>query len=176
MTLQQDSSHPTGISDDTPRGNSEVARARTRKARAALQLRRDGYTWDLIAESLGYPTARAALVATELALESELNTGESAEFMRRMAGDRLDRMLRGVWKKATEPENPEHLAAVDRARLLIEQHTRLFGYEAPKKASDKNATEAALEAWVGRMIQMQMPALEEANIFDAEVIEEEESQ
>jgi hypothetical protein len=178
MTISQDSTHPTGVSDDSPRGSSGAVVARLRKAKAALTLRRDHYTWDQIAEALGYPTGRAALVATEQALANELQTSESQEFMRKMAGDRLDRLGRSVWKKATSPEDPEHLAAVDRARLLVAQHAELFGYVAPKKSLVVNPTSRQLEEWVSAVLKAQTPTLEEADIFgdieDAVVVEDED--
>lgn len=172
MTLQQDSSHPTGISDDTPRGNSDVTRARLRKARAAMQLRRDGYTWDQIAKSVGYPTGRAALVATELALENELKTQEGREFMRHTADQRFERLLRSVWAKAIDPQSPEQYAAQDRARSLIKDLVDLHGLAAPKQSVVVSPTATQLEAWVSQILQIEAPPLEEADIFDAEVVED----
>lgn len=168
----QDSSDPTGIKDMTPRGDGDVARARERKALAALQLRRSGATWEEVAEVIGFPTGRAALVACERALEKELKSEESSHFMRQMAGDRLERLLRSVWYKAINPKDPEHLVAVDRARLLVDRHAKLFGLDAPTEMVVHNPAQAQLEQWVATVTAIQTPQLEEGDIFDAEVVED----
>lgn len=173
--LQQDSTHPTGISDDTPRGNSDVMRARDRKANSALQMRIAGASWEDIATVLGYPTARAALVSTERALEKELKTEESQSHMRSIAGQRLDRLLRAIWKKAINEEHPDQMAAVDRARLLIDRHAKLYGLDAPTEYVVTSPAQAELEKWVSSVISVQRPALEEADIFEVEFTEETDS-
>lgn len=167
--IEQDASHPTGVVDHTPRGNSVAINARNRKARAALALRRDHHTWDEIAEELGYPTGRLAMVATERALVTELQTVEGHEFLRHMAADRYDKLMRSIWKKATNPEDPEHLQALDRARGLMRDHQELLGYAAPKQANTNPATER-IEQWVAGVIKAAAPALEEAPIFEADVL------
>ncbi len=168
----QDSSEPEGIKDMTPRGDSKVARAKDRKANAALQLRIAGASWDEIAEVVGYPTGRLALVATERALEKELKTEESQVHMRSLAGKRLERLLRGVWTKAINDSHPEHLAAVDRARQLIDRHAKLYGLDAPQEFVVNSPSQAELERWVGTVIQAATPPLQEADIFDADVLDE----
>lgn len=173
MTLQQDPTHPTGISHDTPRGNSEVARARERKAFAALEMKIEGYSWDEIAETVGYPTGRAAQIATERALEQELRSEESKKHMRRLAGKRLERLVRSVWSKATDEEAPEHLAAVDRARLLIDRHAKLYGYDAPAEIVVTNPTSREIDEWVAAMTAASRPDLEEGDVFEGEWYEEE---
>lgn len=163
--MRQDSSDPTGVADDSPRGNSEVARARNRKANAALQLRKAGASWDEIAEALGFPTGRQALVATEKALEKELRNPESQEQMRELAGARLERLLRGVWSRAINPEDPDHLAAVNTAKGLIDRHARLYGLDAPTQYVVSSPTQQELEAWVNRISAATVPELPEADIF-----------
>jgi hypothetical protein len=162
----QDPTHPTGISDDTPQGNSEVARARDRKAASAIQLRIAGASWDEVAEVLGFPTARAAIVATERALEKELQTTESQDAMRKMAGKRLDRLLRAVWGKALDPDHPEQLAAVRTAREIVGQHSKLFGLDAPTEHVIHSPSESEIAQWVASVTVQQRPQLEEADIFE----------
>lgn len=164
--ITQDSSHPTGVRDDSPNGGSEVARARDRKANASIQLRKAGASWEEVAEVVGYPTARAALVAVERALEKELKTQESQTFMRQLAGQRLDRLLRGVWPKAINPDHPEHLAALDRARQLVAQHSKLYGLDAPSEMIVHSPTQQELEKWVSTVVQASAPQLDEYDIFD----------
>jgi hypothetical protein len=166
----QDSGEPSGVGDDSPSGGSNVARARDRKAHAAMQLRKTGASWDEIAEVIGYPTARAALVSVERTLEKDLLTDEGKKFMRRLASERLDRLLRGVWTKAIDPGNPDHLQAVDRARQLIDRHARLHGLDAPTEHIVHSPTQMELEKWVSEVISASRPALDEADIFEAEIL------
>lgn len=170
--FEQDSSDPSGIRDNTPRGGSEVARARDRKANAAIQLRIAGASWEEVAQVVGYPTPRAALVATERALEKELKTEEGQKYMRSLAGKRIERLLRGVWAKAINDAHPEHLAAVDRARLLIDRHAKLYGLDAPTELVVTSPSQQELERWVSTVISTSSPALDEADILEADVIED----
>jgi hypothetical protein len=170
MTISQDSTHPTGVTDDSPRGSSGAQVARERKAYAALKLHKDGKDWDEIAEFLGYPTARAARVATELALKKEFDNEDSAAFLRRMASDKLEELLKSVYAKAKNPESPDHLLYLREARILIGQHVEMMGYAAPKKAIIASPTASQIEKWVAEVMQLQAPEVDEADIFDAEVV------
>lgn len=168
--MRQDSTDPTGILDTTPRGNSEVTRARERKANAALQLRGDHYTWDSIAEVLGYPTGRAALVATEKALEDRLASVESKQFVREVLSRQIEKMLKSVMPRAsleptTEKPNPEHLAYVDRAIKLIDSYARLHGANAPTEFVVTNPSAAEIERWVSEVTNADLPDVTEADIF-----------
>lgn len=169
MVMAQDSSDPTGVLSEYDKDPSTI-RARDRKANAAIQLRAAGADWDQIAEVLGFPTARAALVATERALEKELRT-ESKEFLIKMADKRLDALLRGIWKKATDPANPEQMIAVSKARELIADHRKLFGLDKPTEVSIYSPTQAEIEAWVAEQMPSG-PELAEDDIFEVDWAEE----
>lgn len=175
MQHEQDSEDPTGIVDHTPRGNSDVHRARERKAHAALQLSLSGATWDEIAEHLGFPDARRARVAAELALEDGLFTDSSQERMRALASKRLERLIRAVWGKAINTESPEQLAAAREARAIIMDHAKMNGFIAPQQVTITNPSATELESWVAKAIAAKTPELEEADIFEVEVIEDEET-
>ena len=168
---QQDSSDPTGVSSP-PKGHltpgNEAGRARTRKANAALQMAYAGATWNEIATALGYPTARAARVATERALEKQLDDADKAK-MRRMAGARLDRLIRAVWAKAIDPESPDQMIAVGKAREVISDHRKLFGLDAPTEVIVHNPTETELAAWVSKVVAVQIPVVEEYDIIAGEI-------
>lgn len=164
-SLRQDPTDPTGVADETPRGNSEVARARNRKANAAVQMRTAGASWEEIADVLGYPTGNHALVATERALEKEMRTPESQEQLRQLAGARLERLLRSVWARAINPEDPDHLAAVNTAKGLVDRHAKLYGLDAPTQYVVTSPTQQELEAWVTRVSSASIPELPEADIF-----------
>jgi hypothetical protein len=171
--MAQDSSDPTGVRDDSERGNSEVSRARDRKANAALELAMDNHaSWIEIAEVLGYPTARAAKVAVEQALERNLQAGDR-DHMRRYAATRMERMLRSIWKRTIDEEDPDQLAFIREARGLIGDQVKLWGLAAPSEVVISNPSANEIEAWVAQIHQASTPALEEADIFDIDIVEDE---
>jgi hypothetical protein len=167
MTMAQDSSHPTGVT-----GNRTTAlRARERKTNAALQMKLAGATWEEIADVIGYPTPRQALVAVERALERELKTEPSQAKMRALAGARLERLLRSCWSKAIDPAHPEHLVALAKAREIVDRHAKLYGLDAPTEVVVHNPTVHELEAWVATVVSETHPALPEYDIFEGEVVD-----
>ena len=178
MSVVQDPTDPSGISDPTGHGGSAVTNARHRKADAALQMRLSGAEWEDIAVVLGYPTGNHAQVAYEKAMQRQLRTPESKEELRRLARLRYERLLRGVWAKAIDPADPEHLAAVTKAREVIASITKLEGTDAPTEVSIYSPAQQEIEAWVAEQINKTVPQLEESDIFDdddtveAELVEE----
>lgn len=168
----QDSTDPTGVKDDGV-NRGAVVRARERKANAALQMKMAGATWDEIAEVIGYPTPRQAIVAVERALERELKTDQSQAKMRALAGQRLERLLRSCWSKAIDPNNPEHLQALTKAREVIDRHAKLYGLDAPTEVVVHSPTTSELERWVASVISGVAPKVDEYDIFEGEIIEDE---
>jgi hypothetical protein len=171
MVHMQDSENPTGVSSDTEHHNA--TRARERKANAAVQLRLAGATWEEIAETLGYPTPRTAIVATEKALEAQLANSEDREQMRRLAGARLDRLLRAIWAKAIDPQHPDQMGAISKAREIIDRHAKLFGLDAPTEVVVHSPTMTELESWVAKVVAVGAPPVVEYDILDATEVEEE---
>lgn len=167
--MKQDPTDPTGVSNNSPRGDSTLTRARERKAHAALQLHIAHVGLDDIAEQLGYPDGGAVLVAIELALERQLHE-ESREEMRRMVGLRLKRLNQAVWAKAIDPKSPEQLAAVREARANLTEFARLYGLNAPSELVVHTPTATELENWVSTVVQQSVPQLEEADIFEGEIL------
>ena len=172
---EQDSSDPSGVrgqtSGSTGANGNSVSRARQRKANAVLSLRIAGATWEEICVSLGYPTPRAAIVAFEKALEKQLHNDVDREKLRRLANARLERLLRSVWPKAINPDHPEHLIAVTKAKELIDRHAKLYGLDAPTEVVVHNPTQIELEAWAARVTQALNPTVVEYDILDVEAIE-----
>lgn len=164
--MAQDSSDETGIVTDALR-DKEVIRARDRKANAALQMSIAGATWDEIAEVLGFPTGRAARVATEKALEKELRS-TSKEQMIVMAEKRLERLMRAVWPKAMDKDSPEQMVAVGKARELIADHRKLHGLDRPTEITVSSPAQQEIEAWVATVTRHNAPELEEADVFEEE--------
>ena len=106
MATRQDSSDPTGVAD-TPIGAStadnDATAQRDAQGRRRAEPALSGATWGEIAEALGYPTPRQALLATEKALVRQLTRRRPGEDAGMVAGARLERLLRGVWTKAIDP-------------------------------------------------------------------------
>lgn len=172
MATRQDRTHPTGVGDTRKSRGTEVeaVRARNRKADAALSMSLSGATWGEIAESLGFPTPRAARTATEKALARQLEREDDREKMRKMAGARLERLLRGIWTKAIDPNSPEQMSAISRSRELIADYSKLWGLNAPTEVTVHSPSQSELEDWVLRMTATMVPAVEEPDIFEAEVV------
>lgn len=180
---QQDSSDPTGVRQVSQQKNgagnpgipNATISARQRKADAAVEMRLGGATWSQIAEALGFPTPRAALVATERALQRRLDNPEDREAMRNLTGQRLQRLLRSTWSKAINPDNPDHLVAVSKALAVIDRHARLYGLDAPQEFVVNSPTTQQIEEWVAKVMQAQgVTAMENFSIIDAEEVDEDE--
>lgn len=176
MATFQDSSHPEGVStDDQHHGGKKAATAaRMRKADAALQLKTSGATWSEIAQVCGYPTPRQAMLAVEKALVRQLNDEDDKAKMRAVSGARLERLLRGIWHKAIDPNNEEQMVAVSRARELISDHNKLYGLAAPTEIVVSTPTQTELEDWVLRMTAAMVPDTEEADIWEGEVVDDDD--
>jgi hypothetical protein len=171
---EQDPTDPTGVKVLSERTDPATVRARDRKANAALQMRTAMADWEEIAQVLGYPSGRAAQVATEKALERELRTEQSRKHMRHLATRRLEALLRSIYDKATNPDHPEHLAALREARATIDRHAKLHGYDAPTEFVVNTPTSAQIEEWVAGMLSADTAGLPEVDIFDVEWTEDSE--
>jgi hypothetical protein len=170
MTMHaQDSTHPTGVSGDSGKSKgSNTAVARRRKSDAALQMALASATWEEIALALGYPTPRAARVAVENALVKRLDAEQDREKMRTLVSARLNRLTRAVWTKAIDPDHPDQLLAVSKARELIADHRKLYGLDAPSEVVVHNPTRDELESWVTKLIGESVPQVEEYDIIAGE--------
>jgi len=164
----QDSGDPTGVNGHSNGTANSVALARNRKASAALQMRLAGATWPEVCKGVGYPTPRAAMVAVERALVRELHDEDDKAKLRRLAGARLDRLLRSAWAKAISPDHPEHLIAMSKCREVINDHRKLFGLDAPTEVVVHNPTQAELEQWVAAVLTVSVPPVPEYDIFEGE--------
>lgn len=178
MSTRQDSSHPTGVTDSRPRGGGrhvalDATGQRNRKADAALSMKLSGASWSEVAATLGFPTPRAAMLATEKALVRRLDNEDDKTKLRMMSGARLERLLRGIWTKAISPDDPEQMTAVSRSREIIADYNKLFGLNAPAEVVVHSPTQSELEDWVLRMTATMVPEVEEPDIFEAEVVESE---
>jgi hypothetical protein len=140
---------------------------RSNQANAAVSLRVAGATYGEIAETLGYSSAANARNAVEISLAARAGENDR-ESLRRTEGARLDRLLRGVWRKATDDTHPEHLAAVSRALAIIDRHIRLFGADAPQEMIHYTPTQEQMDAWVAQMSRQYIPDVPEADVIEIE--------
>jgi hypothetical protein len=149
--------------------------AEARTSSAALALRLAGATYDEVADALGLPSAENARDLTERALAARADLDRNGrDRLRAENGARLERLMRGVWQKAIDPEHPDHLVAVRVARELVDRHCKLYGLDAPSELIVHAPTAAEIDAWVAGMVAEQTKGLRamEAAVVEAEVIED----
>jgi len=127
--------------------------AATKRQAAAMELRGKGYTFEKIAEELGYRGPSGAFRAVSAGLSKTLR--EPASSLRVLESERLDRLLEGVWKKAAAG-NVQGVRAV---LAILERRAKLWGLDAPTRyelaqvlASEDavkmfGTVKAALEPW-----------------------------
>lgn len=137
------------------------------RANAAVSLRVAGATYGEIAETLGYANASAARDAVETSLAAKTSESDR-ESIRRTEGARLDRLLRGVWRKATDDTHPEHLAAVGKALAIIDRHARLFGADAPQEVVHYMPTQEQIDTWVEQIAAEHLPQVVEAEVVEVD--------
>jgi len=124
-----------------PRGN-----------RAATGLRLAGASWGEIAEVLDLASPAAAKAAVTADLATTGSDAEGRDQLRDTEGERLNRLLRGVWRKATDPDSPDHLASVRAALAVIDRRIRLYGLDAPAEVVVHSPTTSEIDAWVGALL------------------------
>lgn len=152
----------------------EVRPRPARTGAAALALRLAGAGYDEVADALGLVNARTARDHAETALEARAwDDVEGRQKLRAENSARIERLLRGVWTKATTADHPEHLAAVKVAVSLIDRHIRLHGLDAPAEIIVHNPTATEIDRWVAGMIASGADDLTamEAEIVDAEIVD-----
>ena len=95
---------------------------------AALELRKKGWTFERIAEELGYAGRQAAFKAVMDALKEAHR--EPADEMRSLEAARLDDLMESLW----EDIGPEDVAVVDRILRIMERRARLLGLDMPSES------------------------------------------
>lgn len=145
-------------------------KAPPRSANAALALRLAGASYAEVADALGLTNSQTARDQVEQALAwKAFEDKDGRERMRAENGARLERLLRSVWTKATNPDHEEHLAAVKVARELIDRYCKLFGLDAPSELVIHNPTANEIDNWVASIVGQQTESLRamEANVIGA---------
>jgi hypothetical protein len=97
----------------------------------AIQLRIAGATLQQIADELGYAGPSGAHEAIQRGLDKTMRPG--ADELRDLYSSRLDRLLLGIWDKASKG----NLLAVDRAVRVIDRMAKLHGVDAPIRIKDE---------------------------------------
>jgi len=107
--------------------NQERAMNANERQRQALEYRKAGLSYAMIAERLGYKTADGAHKAVGTALRKTLQ--EPADDLRRLEVERLDRMLSAIWPQVVQGNQ----GGIDRALRIMERRAKLLGLDAPTK-------------------------------------------
>lgn len=94
----------------------------------ALELRKAGATYQVIADQLGYASPRGAHKAVKSALKATLR--EPADELRELEAMRLDAALLAIWRRVTNGDE----RAIDRLLAIMKRRMELFGLAAPKRA------------------------------------------
>ena len=104
---------------------SSRAISAAQKQRKALELRRAGASFDVIAQQVGYSSTGGAYKAVQTGLKKLVR--EPGESVRKLELERLDRLLLAVWHKAVNGD----LGALDRALKIIAKRCEIEGVNAP---------------------------------------------
>jgi hypothetical protein len=114
----------TEVVEPTP---EEKAAEREAKELKVLDLRRAGFTFQRIAEEVGYATPSGAQRALERIMSR--NIPQAPEEFRWQELDRLDRMQVALWPRAMKGDD----RAIGTIVRLMERRARLVGIDAPTK-------------------------------------------
>lgn len=166
---------------DSGAAYKEIVRSgdRHKQAEAAVKLRLFGANYSEIAEVLEYGSASLARQAVEAHLAATVSA-EDREQARWMDAQRLLRVMRSLYDGATNPdrtENPDHLAYAKVYLTYVDRHIKLYGLDAPTEVNvTYNPSTAERNRALEELIQdMRGKFPEEADILDAEVVDEEEA-
>ena len=97
------------------------------RQRQALELRKAGATYEVIAQKLGYRGPSSAYGAIKSALHKTLQP--PADEVRALEIERLDALLLALWPQARQGNH----GAIDRVLKVMERRARLLGLDAPTR-------------------------------------------
>lgn len=140
-----------------------------RSGQAAVALRLAGASFGEIAQTLGLAGTDRARVMVEQELAAGGQDVEARGRLRFEEAARIERLMRSVWGKATNPQDPEHLVAVRTALGLIDRHARLLGLDAPSEVLVYTPTSQEIDEWVSGVLGHAERAFD---VVDAEVVED----
>jgi hypothetical protein len=93
----------------------------------ALELRKAGATYQVIADQLGYASPRGAHKAVASALKATLR--EPADGLRELELARLDSALLAIWRRVQSGDDK----AIDRLVRIMERRAKLLGLDEPPR-------------------------------------------
>ncbi len=99
------------------------------KQRQAVELRKAGASFAMIAEQLGYASVSGAFKAVQTALRKTLQA--PADEVRNLELERLDTLLLALWPQARQGNQ----GAIDRVLRIMERRAKLLGLDAPTKVA-----------------------------------------
>lgn len=162
----------------------EVQRNRS-NLRAAVAMNLAGIGWDVIAERRGFSSPKQAQMQVEKLMGETWGSSDVVAARARSLA-RKEALLRSVWDDATHPylttadgrdtdqRNELHLAYLDRAIRLAESIDRLQGTNAPTVVEVYRPGADEFMSTVAELRKALMAGEpEEADIFDAEVVDDE---
>jgi hypothetical protein len=157
--------------------NNDLSDAdRKGRQESAIALRIAGASYTEVAQVLGYASAARARQSVEAGLAATVGEEDRAQ-QRFLASRRLERLLRGLWKKSTDEESEDQIPAARTALAIIDRHIKLNGLDAPSEHIIYNPGQKEIEAWVMKMTQQVVGSTpEERDIIEAEYAEVYEEQ
>lgn len=103
----------------------------TLRKQMAVEMRLAGYTLEKIGQELGgLDRSRVHHLIDSVIREKREEISSQAEDLRALDIARIDRMIQGVWPKATTGND---YPAIDRVLRLMERRAKLLGLDAPTK-------------------------------------------
>lgn len=136
-----------------------------RQVEAAVALKLTGATYPQIAEALDMDSPGIARRAVERGLAQTIDETTDLKGMRALVSRQIDALLRSVWDRATDANDPEHLSYTRAALALVDRKSKLHGLDAPV-VHLVNPNQNELEQWVESMAhEMGINPVEEGDIF-----------
>lgn len=100
------------------------------KHKQALELRKDGLSYDAIAEQLGYSTPQGAYQAVTAMLKKSIR--EPADEVRQVENERLDVLFNKIYTRAKETGEDKDIT---QCLAIMNRKARLLGLDAPTKVA-----------------------------------------
>lgn len=155
-------------------GKELMPRIPANRGAAALALRLDGAGFADIAKVLDLASPADARRMVDKALADIPTDMQNVERIRDMESRRIERILISLMKRATKPNDPDHLAYARTALAAIKQQTDLYGAAMPTKVDiSYNPSAQQLEQWVGQITAAAHKGVVEGDIIDVQVVEKE---
>jgi len=101
------------------------------KDRQALELRKAGASYEVIAKQLGYADSSGAYKSVQRSMKTII--AEPTDELRQVEYERLNQILLILWERVQQGE----LGAIDRALSVMDRISKMYGLDAPKQTEIK---------------------------------------